>query len=101
MAAQCLRNTSSAAALLEAALAGGSAASGQALAGIAVGQRADFVVLDTMSPALQGVPSDHMLDALVFSSPDARFSAVHVAGQTVVPQDDAGFAPAMRALWGG
>jgi formimidoylglutamate deiminase len=101
MAAQCLRNTSSAAALFEAALAGGSAASGQALAGIAVGQRADFVVLDTMSPALQGVPSDHMLDALVFSSPDARFSAVHVAGQTVVPQDDAGFAPAMRALWGG
>ena len=101
MAAQCLRNISSAAALLEAALGGGSTASGQALAGIAVGQRADFVVLDTQSPALLGVPADLLLDALVFSSPDARFSAVHAAGQAVVPHDDEGFAPVMRALWGG
>jgi formimidoylglutamate deiminase len=31
-----------------------------------------------------GIPSDKLLDALVFSSPDARFSEVFVAGGQVV-----------------
>jgi formimidoylglutamate deiminase len=31
-----------------------------------------------------GVPSSHVLDALVFSSPDARFSDVFVAGKHVL-----------------
>jgi formimidoylglutamate deiminase len=82
-------------------LAGGLAASGQALGGIAVGQRADFCVLDAQSPALLGVPADHVLDALVFSSPDARFDAVYVAGQAAQLHSDAHFAPTMHALWGG
>jgi formimidoylglutamate deiminase len=101
VAARAMGQQSSAAALLAAALGGGLAASGQALGGIAVGQRADFCVLDAHSPALLGIPADHVLDALVFSSPDARFDAVYVAGQAAQVQSDAQFAGTMHALWGG
>ncbi len=100
VSAQALGPLSSAAALLDAAMAGGHNATGLALGSIAVGQRADFCVLDTLAPPLLGVPADHMLDALVFSSPDARFEAVHVAGQPVQMLSDPGFVPAMHALWG-
>ena len=94
-------SASSAANLFEAALAGGVAASGQPLAGIAVGQRADWVVLDGQAGALCGVPPDNALDATVFSSPGAPPLAVYVAGQKVrtAPRDDDGFAQTMRALW--
>ncbi len=94
-------SASSAANLFEAALAGGVAASGQPLAGIAVGQRADWVVLDGEAGALCGVPPESALDATVFSSPGAPLLAVYVAGQQVrtAPRDDDGFAQAMRALW--
>ena len=101
VAAQVMGQHSSAAALFEAALGGGPAASGRALGGIAVGQRADFCVLDAQSPALLGVPADHVLDALVFSSPDARFDAVYVAGEAAQLQSDPRFAATMHALWGG
>jgi len=101
VAAQTMGALSSAAALLEAAIGGARNTTGLALGGIAVGQRADFAVLDTQSPSLLGVPADHMLDALVFSSPDARFGAVYVAGQPVQMRNDAGFTAAMHALWGG
>ena len=100
-------NTSSAAALFNAALAGGSAACGLPTGGLVVGQRADFSVIDTTSPALLGVPQDHLLDAVVFSAPDARLLGVYVAGMQVVQAgcikntpglaDD--FLNAMRALW--
>jgi formimidoylglutamate deiminase len=100
-AAELLGHQSSAATLLQAALGGGLAASGQALGGLQVGQRADFCVLDSQSPALLGMPADHVLDALVFSSPDARFTAVYVAGQPAQLHSDARFAPTMHALWGG
>ena len=94
-------SASSAANLFEAALAGGVAASGQPLAGIAVGQRADWVVLDGEAGALCGVPPESALDATVFSSPGAAPLAVYVAGQRVrtAPRDDDGFAQTMRALW--
>lgn len=100
-AAELLGQTSSAAALFEAALGGGHAASGRALGGLQVGQRADFCVLDAHSPALLGIPADHVLDAMVFSSPDARFDAVYVAGQAAQLHSDAHFATTMHALWGG
>lgn len=100
-AAELMGQTSSAAALFEAALGGGHAASGQALGGLTVGQRADFCVLDAQSPALLGIPADHVLDALVFSSPDARFDAVYVGGQAAQVQGDTRFAQTMHALWGG
>jgi formimidoylglutamate deiminase len=101
MAAQVMGQPSSAAALFEAALDGGQAASGRPLGGLKVGQRADFSVLDVQSPALLGIPADHVLDALVFSSPDARFDSVYVAGQIAHAQSDVRFAQTLHALWGG
>lgn len=77
-------NASSAAVLFESALAGGHKATALPLGAIEVGKRADFLVLDAQAPALLGVPADHVLDALVFSSPEARFTDVFVAGRQVV-----------------
>ncbi len=99
---------STAAVLLDGAVAGGSAAAGLPLAGIVVGQRADFAVVCPRAPALLGVPPAHLLDALVFSSPQALWGEVFVAG---VPRVVAGrhadadalgnhFARAMRHIWG-
>jgi formimidoylglutamate deiminase len=114
VAAQTGQHASSAAALFEAALAGGKSATAQPLGAIAVGHRADFLVLDQESPALLGIPPDKLLDALVFSSPDVRFSGVFVAGKRVVTgwpigNDAAGpdawrpirqdFVRAMKQLW--
>jgi formimidoylglutamate deiminase len=115
VAAQAGARSSSAAGLFEAALAAGPQASAQPLGGLEVGQRADFLVLDAQSLALMGVPAEQVLDALVFSSPAARFSAVFVAGQQrvaegVISHDAAnpdawrsisqGFARVMAQLWG-
>jgi formimidoylglutamate deiminase len=101
VAARAALRESTAAALFDGALEGGSAAAGLRLGGLAVGQRADFVVVDTSSPALLGVPADHLLDALVFSSPDARFSEVYVAGVRIaIPDTGTAFVQAMRELWG-
>ncbi len=101
-----LGGQSSAAVLFNAALAGGAAATSLPLGGIRPGQRADFLVVNTASPALLGVPADHLLDAMVFSSPDARFSEVFVAGQRLVSGGQApdwarlaaGFSQAMKTL---
>src|SRR5207244_3712378 len=75
---------SSAAALFQGALDGGTAAAGLPLGGLKEGQRADFVVIDRDAPELAGVPDDHLLDALVFSSPESRFRQVFVAGDAVL-----------------
>jgi len=104
IAARVLGHESSAAGLFEAALAGGLPATGQMQAGLAPGQRADFVTLDLESPALLGVPAGHLLDALVFSSPGAAFGEVFVAGQRIAapsPEGAQAFARAMRELWTG
>ncbi|HXC41291.1 MAG TPA: formimidoylglutamate deiminase, partial [Burkholderiales bacterium] len=93
---------SSATALFQGALEGGSAAAGRPLGGLAPGQRADFMVVDTASSALAGIPPDHLLDAIVFSSPATGFSQVFVAGQIVPaaePALRAGFVRAMNELW--
>jgi formimidoylglutamate deiminase len=51
------------------AVSGGAQASGRPVAGLAVGQRADFVALDAAHPLLQGLPSpEAMLSAHVFAS---------------------------------
>ena len=103
VAAQYGGSTSTAANLLQAALAGGQAATAQPLGGIAVGHRADFMVLDTQAPALLGVPPAQVLDALVFSSPDARPANVFVGGKatpaSVWPDLARDYARTMRALW--
>lgn len=93
---------STAAALFEGALEGGSAAAGRPLGGLARGQRADFQVVDTGAPALAGLPDDHLLDALVFSSPGPAPAQVYVAGHRTVNHDTVqAFRLAMRSLWGG
>ena len=105
VAAQSLGHNSTAGAMLQAALAGGPGAAGGALGGIAVGQRADFIVLNRQSPALLGIPSDYLLDAQVFSSPSALAHAVFVAGKPVVEvassQVAEQFADVMQRLWAG
>ena len=103
VASQSGAHTSSAAALFEAALAGGKAATARPLGGLAVGCRADCLVLDESASALLGVPAGNLLDALVFSSPDARFKAVFVAGNPVPANAlrgiEADFVEAMTALF--
>lgn len=100
VAARAAVSESTAAALFAGALEGGSAAAGLPLAGIAVGQRADFLVVDEHDPALAGVPADHLLDALVFSSPGIAPRRVVMAGVEAPEVDTRGdFVAAMRALW--
>ena len=96
---------SSAAALFQGALQGGTAAAGVALGGLQVGERADFIVLDPDAPELAGVPGDNLLDALVFSSPETGFPRVYVAGEEVLSRLDVkalarAMRDAMKALWG-
>jgi formimidoylglutamate deiminase len=114
VAAQAGTLESSAAALFEAALAGAHSATARPLGAIALGHRADFLVLDDQAPALLGIPSENLLDALVFSSPDAGYKQVFVAGQQRVSAGRAGeqnshaellhplaqrFKSAMKSLW--
>lgn len=69
-------------ALTQAAVAGGAQASGRAIGGLAVGQQADFVVLDAGHVALQGLNAADMLSAHVFASHrGSAIDAVWVAGQ--------------------
>jgi formimidoylglutamate deiminase len=100
VAARAAGRDSTAAVLFDGALAGGSAAAGQPCGGLAVGQRADFCMLDTSSPALAGIPADRMLDALMFSSPSASMKRVCVAGRDVDLHPPTGeFVALMRGLW--
>ena len=71
-----------------AAVAGGAQASARPIAGLAVGQKADFVLLDTQAPALPGLsrPQD-MLSAHVFGASRSRSIAqVWVGGMAVVQE---------------
>jgi formimidoylglutamate deiminase len=52
--------------LYAAALHGGAAASGRPVAGLAVGQRADLVVLDSTHPDLSGKHENQLLDSFIF-----------------------------------
>ena len=69
-----------------AALAGGAQASARPVAGLAIGQRADFVLLDGEHPALAGLsrPQD-ALSAHVFAASRSRsIASVWVGGQRLV-----------------
>jgi formimidoylglutamate deiminase len=102
VAARAGHHESSASALFQGALAGGSAAAGVSLRGLAPGQRADFMMLDVSACALAGIPPDHLLDALIFSSPAALPAQVFVAGNAVREPDPsmrASFVRAMGELW--
>jgi formimidoylglutamate deiminase len=103
VAARAGATESTAAALFNGALQGGRAATGLPLGGLVAGQRADFCLLDTAAPALVGMPAEHLLDAWVFSSPDAACPAHHVGGRAVPAARadwQAGLAQTMRIIWG-
>ena len=78
-----------------------------ARSGLATGARADLLVVDSRDPALLGIPPDHLLDALVFSSPGRPWRDVLVAGRWVLrngehPRRAAladGFENAMKEVW--
>ena len=67
---------------------GGASAAGHASWGLAVGARADALVVDRSEPALLGVSSSRMLDVMVFSSPSQPFANVMVAGRWVVRDNE-------------
>lgn len=100
VAARASGRQSTAGAIFDGALQGGSAAAGQPCGGLAIGQRADFCVVDPDAPALAGIPAQRVLDALVFSSPSAAMARVFVAGSEVnLRLETRGFSAVMRALW--
>jgi formimidoylglutamate deiminase len=68
------------------AVAGGAQALGQAIGGLAVGNRADLIVLDEDHPALVGRGDDLALDSLVFSSAHGAVRDVMVGGRWVVAE---------------
>ncbi len=70
--------------LIDWALAGGTRASGRPIGALAVGHRADFVVLDGQAPALAGRTGDTLLDSWVFSGNARAIDTVVVGGRSVV-----------------
>ena len=74
-----------ASALTLAAVQGGAQAAGRAIGGLAVGQQADFVVLDSQHPALLELSAADMLSAHVFASHrSSAITAVWVGGRPLV-----------------
>jgi formimidoylglutamate deiminase len=70
--------------LFRAALAGGAQAAGQNTSAIAVGARADLVVLDTDSPILDDCRGDTLLDGAIFGPERGLVRDVLVGGHFVV-----------------
>ena len=70
--------------LYDAALVGGAPAMGQAVAGLAVGQRADWLVLDGNDPYLATAQDDAILNRWLFAGGDRQVRDVLVNGQWVV-----------------
>ncbi len=69
------------------AVQGGAQATGRAVAGLQVGQQADFVVLNEGHVALAGLPAAEQLDAHVFaSSRTSAIASVWAGGQCRVAQ---------------
>lgn len=86
---------------------GAAVPAGESSWGLVPGARADALVIDERDEPLLGVPVQHRLDALVFSSPGRDWRDVMVAGRWVIrgrehANEDAiahRFETAMRSLW--
>ena len=89
-----------AARLFDAALAAGGQAAGQSHWGLCAGARADLLVLDTQAPGLLGVPTDHLLDALIFACDRPAIRDVYVAGRRMVTEGRHVQAPAIARAFG-
>ena len=70
--------------MFEKASAGGAQACGIASGSIQVGQRADFVALDTEHPLLVGRSKDELLDSWIFSGNSSVVQDVFVAGKQLI-----------------
>lgn len=70
--------------LYQGALKGGAQATGRKTGKIAIGQQADWLVLDENNPALFGKTEDQILDAIIFSTLINPVKDVMVSGQWVV-----------------
>jgi formimidoylglutamate deiminase len=64
----------------------GARALGQPVGGIAVGCRADWLVLDDSHPAMAGAAADGALDRLLFAGADKAIRDVMVGGRWVVKE---------------
>ncbi len=74
----------------------GAQAIGQPVGTIAVGRRADWVVLDPLHPSLAGAAADTALDRLVFAGAERAIRDVMVAGHIVVKDGRHRHAQAVR-----
>ncbi|MBF8733319.1 formimidoylglutamate deiminase [Pseudomonas guariconensis] len=72
--------------LYDAALVGGAQAMGQAVGELAVGKRADWLVLDGQDPYLATASGDGILNRWLFAGGDRQVRDVMVNGQWVVRQ---------------
>lgn len=89
------------------AVSAGAVAVGAPAWGLRQGARADALVADVQDAPLLGVPSERLLDALVFSSPGRPWRDVMVAGRWVInshrqpARHDVAqrFEAAMQAIW--
>lgn len=70
--------------LWQGALQGGAQAAGRPVGALAVGKRADLIVLDSEHPNLYGMALDEVLGSFVFSGNDNLVKDVMVGGQWVV-----------------
>jgi formiminoglutamate deiminase len=70
--------------LVERACTGGAQAVDRPIGAIAVGKRADFVVLDTDHPSFAAVRDDAVIDAFVFASDNRAVRTVYSGGVPVV-----------------
>lgn len=70
--------------LWQGALAGGAQAAGRPVGALAVGKRADMIVLDSSHPNLDGRAASEVLGSFVFSGNDNLVNDVMVGGQWVV-----------------
>jgi formimidoylglutamate deiminase len=74
----------------------GAQAIGQPVGTIAIGRRADWLVLDASHPAMAGAAADTALDRLVFAGADKSIRDVMVAGRWVVKNRKHGADDQMR-----
>lgn len=70
--------------LFDKAVAGGAQACGHNSGVIAVGKRADFIVLDTDHPLLYGRSGDELLDSWIFSGNQNTVCDVYVGGKHII-----------------
>lgn len=70
--------------LFDKSISGGAQACGHSANGLAVGNRADFIVLDTDHPLLYERSGDELLDSWIFSGNANTVRDVYVGGQQVI-----------------